>query len=118
MKGAPVCDKHELFKRILRGGYPELIMRPRMSEEDFFHSYLRSYVERDVQDLSQVGNKSAFVKLMRSAASRSGQQLVYSNLARDAQVTDKTAKAWVSILKPPASSLSWSRTMFTPPNAW
>ena len=99
VKGAPVCDKHELFKRILRGGYPELIMRPRMSEEDFFHSYLRSYVERDVQDLSQVGNKSAFVKLMRSAASRSGQQLVFSNLARDAQVTDKTAKAWVSILE-------------------
>ena len=99
MKGAPVCDRHELFKRILRGGYPELIMRPRMSEADFFRSYLLSYVERDVQDLAQVGNKSAFAKLMRSAAARTGQQLVYSNLARDAQVTDKTAKAWLSILE-------------------
>ena len=99
MKGAPVCDKHELFKRILRGGYPELVMRPRMSEEDFFHSYLHSYIERDVQALSQVGNKSAFVTLMRSAAARSGQQLVLSNLARDAKVSDKTAKAWLSILE-------------------
>ena len=65
----------------------------------FFCGYLLSYVERDVQALSQVGNKSAFVKLMRSAASRTGQQLVFSDLARDADVTPKTAKAWVSILE-------------------
>ncbi|MCQ2371652.1 MAG: ATP-binding protein [Akkermansia sp.] len=99
VKGAPLADRRELFKRILRGGYPELVMRPRLTAEDFFHGYLLSYVERDVQALSQVGNKSAFVKLMRSAASRTGQQLVFSNLARDADVTPKTAKAWVSILE-------------------
>lgn len=98
-EGAPLCNRAALAARIFRGGYPELAQHPEMDEGLFFQSYVQSYVERDVQDLSQVGNKSAFVKLMRSAASRSGQQLVYSDLARDADVSPKTAKAWVSVLE-------------------
>lgn len=97
--GAPVCDRETLFRRMFRGGYPELIQHPEIEPSLFFQSYVQSYVERDVQELSQVGNKSAFVKLMRSAALRSGQQLVYSDLARDADVSPKTAKAWVSVLE-------------------
>lgn len=97
--GMPVCDRETLFRRIFRGGYPELIQHPETEPEMFFQAYVQSYVERDVQDLTQVGNKSAFVKLMRSAALRSGQQLVYSDLARDADVAPKTAKAWVSVLE-------------------
>lgn len=96
---APVCDRSTLFRRIFRGGYPELIQHPEIEPAMFFQAYVQSYVERDVQELSQVGNKSAFVKLMRSAALRSGQQLVYSDLARDADVSPKTAKAWVSVLE-------------------
>ncbi len=98
-EGMPVCDRETLFRRIFRGGYPELIQHPEIEPAMFFQAYVQSYVERDVQDLTQVGNKSAFVKLMRSAAWRSGQQLVYSDLARDAGVSPKTAKEWVSVLE-------------------
>ncbi len=99
MEGSVVCDIRALYERIWRGGYPQLIQYPSMPVHDFFSSYLQTYVERDVQSLSQVGDKSAFVKLMRSAALRTGQQLVYSDLARDADVSPKTAAAWVSILE-------------------
>lgn len=94
-----LCDRNALFRRMFRGGYPELVLHPEIEPALFFQAYVQSYVERDVQELSQVGNKSAFVKLMRSAALRSGQQLVYSDLARDADVSPKTAKAWVSVLE-------------------
>ena len=94
-----VCGISALYARIWRGGYPQLIQYPQMPVRDFFSSYLQTYVERDVQSLSQVGNKSAFVTLMRSAALRSGQQLVYNDLARDADVSPKTAAAWISILE-------------------
>ncbi|MBE6418050.1 MAG: ATP-binding protein [Akkermansiaceae bacterium] len=96
---AGLCDMRALYERIWRGGYPQLIQYPTMPVHDFFSSYLQTYVERDVQELAQIGNKSAFVKLMRSAALRTGQQLVYSDLARDAGVTPKTAAAWISILE-------------------
>ena len=92
-----VCGISALYERIWRGGYPQLIQYPQMPVRDFFSSYLQTYVERDVQSLSQVGNKSAFVTLMRSAALRSGQQLVYNDLARDADVSPKTAAAWISM---------------------
>jgi predicted AAA+ superfamily ATPase len=94
-----ICGVAELYERIWRGGYPQLIQYPQMPVRDFFSSYLQTYVERDVQSLSQVGDKSAFVTLMRSAALRTGQQLVYSDLARDAGVSPKTAAAWISILE-------------------
>ncbi len=96
---AGLCDMRLLFERIWRGGYPQLIQYPTMPVHDFFSSYLQTYVERDVQALAQVGNKSAFVKLMRSAALRTGQPLVYSDLARDAEISPKTAKVWISILE-------------------
>lgn len=99
ISGAPLCRRTELLGRILLGGYPELVLHPEVDAGMFFRSYVQSYVERDVQELSQVVNKASFVKLMRSAAARSGQQLVYSDLARDADVSPKTAKAWVSILE-------------------
>ena len=52
-----------------------------------------------MQALTQVSNLSAFARLMRSAAMRTGQQLVYSDLARDADISPKTAAAWISILQ-------------------
>lgn len=94
-----ICGLSELYHRIWLGGYPMLVMRPQMSVDDYFRSYVQTYVERDVQALSQVGNLASFVRLMRSAAMRTGQQLVYSDLARDAEVSSKTAAAWVSILQ-------------------
>lgn len=96
---AATCDIHELYRRIWKGGYPAFYEQPELDRNAFFQSYLQTYIERDVQELSQVGNKSAFVKMMRSAASRTGQQLVYSDIARDADVSPNTAKQWLSILE-------------------
>ena len=96
---ANICDLSTLYERILRGGYPKLLREAELNLNDYFRSYVQTYVERDVHALTQVSNQSSFVKLMRSAALRTGQQLVYSDLARDAGISPKTATAWVSILQ-------------------
>lgn len=94
-----LCSLETLYERIWRGGYPVPVLRKKMDVADYFRSYVQTYVERDVQALTEVGNLAAFVRLMRSAAMRTGQQLVYSDLARDAEVSPKTAAAWLSILQ-------------------
>lgn len=94
-----LCGIRDLYERICRGGYPRLIQQPGLSPAAYFSAYTQTYVERDVQALTQVSNLSAFAKLMRSAAMRTGQQLVYSDLARDADISPKTAAAWISILQ-------------------
>lgn len=93
------CSLEELYYRIWRGGYPALAADAELSPEAFFESYVRSYLERDVNDLAQVGNRAAFARFMQSAAMRTGQQLVYADLARDAEVSPNTVKSWVSILE-------------------
>ncbi|MBR5195415.1 MAG: ATP-binding protein [Akkermansia sp.] len=96
---ANTCSLAELYERILLGGYPRLAQMPGGNVEAYFSSYVQTYVERDVHALTQVSNLASFVRLMRSAAMRTGQQLVYSDLARDADISPKTAAAWVSILQ-------------------
>ena len=97
--GATACDIRELYRRIWRGGYPVLHKDTALEPRVLFESYVRTYLERDVNQLTQVENRATFIKLMRSAAARTGQQLVYSDLARHAEVSPNTAKAWISILE-------------------
>lgn len=97
--GVSACDMHELYRRIWRGGYPVLSKDTELEPRVLFESYVRTYLERDVNQLTQVENRASFIKLMRSAAARTGQQLVYSDLARDAEVSPNTAKAWISIME-------------------
>ena len=94
-----LCDLAELYHRIWRGGYPLPVRDKEVPIADYFRAYVQTYVERDVQALTQISNQASFVKLMRSLAMRSGQQLVYSDIARDAEISPKTASAWVSILQ-------------------
>lgn len=93
------CDINELYSLIWRGGYPALHRNLNRNLNYYFDSYLQTYLERDVQALTQVGDKSAFLTLMQSAAARTGQQLVYADIAQDAGISPKTAKNWISILE-------------------
>lgn len=97
--GAPACEISELYERIWRGGYPRLYRYADTSLEDYFSAYLHTYITRDIRALTQVGDTSAFMRFMRSVAARSGQQLVYADIARDADVSPNTAKNWLSVLE-------------------
>ncbi len=93
------CDVNLLYERIHRGGYPALHENPDLNLNDYFSSYLQTYIQRDVHALAHIGNHVSFTKFLQSAAARSGQQLVYADLARDADVSLNTAKSWISILE-------------------
>lgn len=99
MENAPICPLSELYVRIWHGGYPELHRNKKMPRDLFFSSYLKTYLERDVSALAQVGDKGAFQDMMHALAHLTGQQLVYSDLARDVGVSMPTVKRWVSILE-------------------
>lgn len=96
---APVCDINELYERIWYGGYPRLYKYAGTSPEDYFSAYLSTYIARDVRALTQVGDTSAFLRFMQAVAARTAQQLVYADLAKDADVSPNTAKRWLSVLE-------------------
>ena len=58
-----------------------------------------TYLQRDLRDLTQVGDLAAFSRLMRLAALRGGGLINYTDLARDAATSRATAQRWLSVLE-------------------
>lgn len=89
----------EVYRRIWRGAFPRMVLDEQMPRDLFYNAYLQTYLQRDVRDLTRVGDERAFLQFLRAAAARTGQLLNYADLARDVDIDQKTAKAWLSILE-------------------
>lgn len=61
--------------------------------------YVRTYVERDVRTLSNIGDLQSFTRFLALCAGRSGQLLNLSSLASDAGISQPTARSWISVLQ-------------------
>lgn len=88
-----------LWERIHRGSMPELYANQNMEWEQFYASYVSTYIERDVKQLGSVSNTVEFTKFMTALASRTGELLNMTSLAKDIGVDAKTIKRWISILQ-------------------
>ncbi len=95
---APVTTP-EMYERLWKGSMPGLISGRTPDRNVFYSSYLATYVERDVRDLSGSIDALRFNRFVTAAAARCSQLLNYSALAEDADIDVKTAKAWVDILE-------------------
>jgi predicted AAA+ superfamily ATPase len=89
----------DVYTNIWQGSYPKVIADKNMPHDIFYNSYIQTYIQRDVRDLTRVGNEQTFHHFLRAAAARSGQLLNYANLARDVDIDQKTVKSWLSILE-------------------
>lgn len=87
----------EIFTEIFKGGMPEYYV-DNIDRDVFFSDYIRTYIERDVRDLTQVGNIVSFEKFLVSVASRNGEILNYNTISEDIGVDIKTVERWISIL--------------------
>ncbi len=97
--GAQEADIMSLFHRIWKGTSPKMHAADDEMWQVFYSSYVQTYIERDIRDMSAVQNELDFLTFMRALAARTGQLLNYSDIARDVGSTAPTAKAWVSMLQ-------------------
>ncbi len=88
----------DVWIRIHRGSMPELQDNPNFNWQMFYGAYVRTYIERDVRDLSEVGDTVKFTKFMVAAAASTGQLLNLASLARDVGISQPTAERWLSFL--------------------
>lgn len=89
----------EMWERIHRGSMPEMYANNLMDWEQFYSSYVNTYIERDVKQLKSVSNSLAFTQFMTALASRTGELLNMSAIASDIGVSSNTVKNWISILQ-------------------
>jgi predicted AAA+ superfamily ATPase len=89
----------ELYQFIWRGAFPAIALNDHMDRDLFYSSYVQTYLQRDVRDLSRVGDEMAFLRFIRAASARTAQILNLSELARDADIAPNTANSRLSILQ-------------------
>lgn len=92
-----IC-KNSVFEDIFRGGMPKMIIDKELLPEDFFGSYMQTYLERDIRDLVNIKNESKFLKFISCVAARTAQEVNLCDIARDVGVDGKTAENYLSIL--------------------
>ncbi len=89
----------DIWETIHRGSYPELYANPEREWIDYYQSYVKTYLERDVNRLVKAKNHLTFIRFMTAVAARTGQQLNYANIASELDVSEVTVKEWISILE-------------------
>lgn len=89
---------------LLRGGYPEVIARPK-SARLWFSSYLQTYLERDVRTVTAVKDLATFRRFLALVASRHGQVLNRTALAAPLGVSVPTMSQWLGVLETTAQIL-------------
>jgi predicted AAA+ superfamily ATPase len=89
----------ELWSRIHRGSMPKLYRNKNEKWEQYYSAYVKTYIERDVRALAQVGDELAFIQFITACAARTGELLNMASIARDVGISEPTVKRWLSILQ-------------------
>lgn len=93
-----ILSVNEIFNKIWRGSFPDVVVEQGKNWERYYSSYLTSYVEKDVRDYLKINDLVAFRKFLQIAASRTSQTLNYSSMANDVGVSVSSIQTWVNIL--------------------
>lgn len=95
---ATMLDTKQIFARIYSGGMPSVVTE-KVDRNDYFSSYVTTYIERDVRQLLNVGRTIEFYNFLQYIAVRTAQEVNYNSIAGDIGIDSKTAKNWISILE-------------------
>jgi predicted AAA+ superfamily ATPase len=89
----------ELVSRIAAGGYPEPVQRTARRRPDWFDSYLRTILERDVKDFANIEALSQMPYLLSLLASRAGSPLNVSSLAGETGIPYTSLRRYLSLME-------------------
>ncbi len=84
---------------IFKGGYPELVTRKYEGFNEWYESYINTYIEKDVRTLLNIGDLRDFRRLIILLAANTAQVLNMSKLSIELGVAVQTIKRWISVLE-------------------
>lgn len=88
----------EVFERIFKGSMPRLYELEKIDREEYYESYIQTYLSRDIRDLTQVADETAFLNFISIVAARTATNVNYEAMANEAGISAPTAKQWLSVL--------------------
>ena len=89
-----------ILESIINGGYPEIQrIKSIRGKGLWFNSYISTYVERDIRDVGELRDISAFIRFFNIIAPRSCSLVNKSDLANDASLSEPTINNYLSMLE-------------------
>lgn len=88
----------DVWTHIQQGSMPRL-QSPKVDWYDYYASYTKSYLERDVRQLINLKDERKFHSFMIAAAARTGQLLNATDIADTIDIDVKTVQGWLSVLE-------------------
>lgn len=112
----------DVFNHIWEGGMPQIIGADDELRQDYFESYIETYLMRDVVEAGGITDAVRFRRFLVACAALVSEQLNYTTLAEAADIAQSTAKEWLKVLEglrivyllPPYSNNELKRLSKTP----
>ncbi|MCC8046081.1 MAG: ATP-binding protein [Clostridiales bacterium] len=112
----------DVFRHIWEGGMPQAQGVDDELRQEYFNSYVDTYLMRDVTDAGGITDAVKFRRFLTGCASLVSEQVNYATLAESADIASSTAKEWLKILEglhvvyllPPYSNNELKRLSKTP----
>jgi len=95
----PKNDIYSVFENIWRGGMPQVLHADAEQRQEYFNSYVNTYLMRDVTEFGRITDTLRFGKFLTACAALISQQVNYKTLAESAEVAQPTAKEWLRLLE-------------------
>ena len=93
------CRQSQKLDQLLYTGMYPAIYDRNISPENYYPSYLQTYLERDVRSLKNIADLHLFQRFLRLCAGRVGQLLNLSAIGNELGIDAKTVRSWLSVLE-------------------
>ncbi len=94
-----IDENNKFYLFCLRGAYPEPLLNKKIKVDNWYSSYMATYIQRDIRILYNIGKLLEFEKFIKMLADQAGQLLNLSRIANNIGVAVNTLKEWLSILQ-------------------
>ena len=95
----PKNDIQVVFQHIWEGGMPQVLGVDDELRSEYYNSYIETYLMRDIAEEANITDYVRFRKFLSACAALTSEQVNYSNLAEAADISQPTAKEWVTVLQ-------------------
>ena len=89
----------DVFEHIWTGGMPDIQGADSEIRDDYFNSYIETYLMRDAAEAGGVTDSVKFSAFLSACAALVAQQVNYATLAEAAGISEPTAKRWLNVLQ-------------------
>lgn len=92
-------ELNEVFEYIFNGGMPKTIDYTAEMRNEYFKSFVDTFLMKDVFELGKITDAVKFKKFLTACATQNANIVNYANLASASNITEPTAKEWLTLLQ-------------------